>query len=547
MFKLVISDDEGKTTVVPLVRDEITIGRKEGNTIRLTERNVSRRHARLRKQNGHFYIEDLNSYNGVKINGRRIEGEIQVGKGDQVSIGDYILALQSEAGAEDAAAAAAPGAQPQTPPRLVMLTPPAPGAEFALTRNGMRIGRAEDLDVWVNHRSISREHAEVQVDGDLIKVVDLGSANGVRLNGEDVTEALLSSGDVLELGQVRFRYVGAGEHYVFEADRTIAMDAIPMDDAGPSRAPIFAAVAIVIIAIGVGAAIAFTSEDPNINDQVELINNPQQNDPNPQQGPTPEEQAEEQIATCQRLVEEGELAAAVGAAEIALQYSPGSERALECKRDAQSRVDERAQYEAGAELANQGQWVEAHEAFGALPDDSPYRDDPLVDQAFHHWAAAELARARTAFDEGDPTLASAVATTLLDSGRLTPLEEQAAEALRRDAALALAPPVMGMMVRDRDRDRDRNMNPPDMTMEPETMVEAMDTVARGEDPTAVVRRCRYQQSCIIQNLRGRTDSPQALGILAEAYAAQGQDVQKRNTIATLQRLYPNSTFARMYR
>ena len=47
MFKLVIQDDEGKTTVVPLIRDEITIGRKEGNTIRLTERNVSRRHARI--------------------------------------------------------------------------------------------------------------------------------------------------------------------------------------------------------------------------------------------------------------------------------------------------------------------------------------------------------------------------------------------------------------------------------------------------------------------------------------------------------------------
>ena len=41
MFKLVIQDDEGKTTVVPLIRDEITNGRKEGNTIRLTERNVS--------------------------------------------------------------------------------------------------------------------------------------------------------------------------------------------------------------------------------------------------------------------------------------------------------------------------------------------------------------------------------------------------------------------------------------------------------------------------------------------------------------------------
>ena len=47
MWKLVIEDDEGKRTVVPLTRDEYSIGRKEGNTIRLTERNVSREHARL--------------------------------------------------------------------------------------------------------------------------------------------------------------------------------------------------------------------------------------------------------------------------------------------------------------------------------------------------------------------------------------------------------------------------------------------------------------------------------------------------------------------
>ena len=40
-MKLIIEDDEGRKTVVPFARDEITIGRQEGNTIRLTERNVS--------------------------------------------------------------------------------------------------------------------------------------------------------------------------------------------------------------------------------------------------------------------------------------------------------------------------------------------------------------------------------------------------------------------------------------------------------------------------------------------------------------------------
>ncbi|MEM6958826.1 MAG: FHA domain-containing protein, partial [Myxococcota bacterium] len=218
MYKLVISDDEGKTTVVPLVRDEITIGRKEGNTIRLTERNVSRRHARLARQNGHFVVHDLDSYNGVRINGQRIEQQTQLKAGDQVLIGDYILALQSA----EQAAANAPGAQTSSAPpaRLVMLTPPAPGAEFAIPEGAVRIGRAEDLDIWVNHRSISREHAEIRREGDQFTVADLESANGVRVNNEDCNEVVLTPGDEIELGQVRFRFVGEGERYSFEADRT---------------------------------------------------------------------------------------------------------------------------------------------------------------------------------------------------------------------------------------------------------------------------------------------------------------------------------------
>src|SRR5262245_2420138 len=136
MFKLVISDDEGKTTVVPLVRDEITIGRKEGNTIRLTERNVSRRHARLLKANGKFVVSDLHSYNGVKVNGQRIGGDVSLDPGDQITIGDYQLALQLDTTEATTLPEAAPPqvadvqtamlAAPPPPARLVMITPPAP-------------------------------------------------------------------------------------------------------------------------------------------------------------------------------------------------------------------------------------------------------------------------------------------------------------------------------------------------------------------------------------------------------------------------------------
>ncbi|MBZ4331164.1 FHA domain-containing protein [Corallococcus sp. AS-1-12] len=103
MLKLIIEDDEGRKTVVPFVRDEITIGRQEGNTIRLTERNVSRRHARLVRLNGHVVLEDLGSYNGTRINGERVAGQLPLKEGDLIQIGDYDLALQVE-GAANASA-----------------------------------------------------------------------------------------------------------------------------------------------------------------------------------------------------------------------------------------------------------------------------------------------------------------------------------------------------------------------------------------------------------------------------------------------------------
>src|SRR4051812_35347542 len=95
-MKLIIEDDEGRKTVVQLVRDEMTIGRQEGNTIRLTERNVSRRHARLVRQNGAMYVEDLASFTGVRVNGTKIAAVTAVQEGDEVQIGDYKLMLRAE-------------------------------------------------------------------------------------------------------------------------------------------------------------------------------------------------------------------------------------------------------------------------------------------------------------------------------------------------------------------------------------------------------------------------------------------------------------------
>ena len=266
MFKLVIQDDEGKTTVVPLVRDEITIGRKEGNTIRLTERNVSRKHARISRANGAVAIEDLGSYNGVRVNGTRISQRTVLAVSDRVQIGDYLIELKAEGVEqpvpyEDArtqpierldpaqlAAAMPPAAPPMAVPmgladtdptaravapaamaapgtyaRIVVLSSNFAGREFQLTKQQVIIGRTDDNDIVINHRSISRNHAKIvrEADTGRYTIMDLQSSNGVRVNGEDYGKVELRRGDTIDLGHVRFRFVEAGEDFLFARDAQI--------------------------------------------------------------------------------------------------------------------------------------------------------------------------------------------------------------------------------------------------------------------------------------------------------------------------------------
>src|SRR4051812_48131982 len=94
-MKLIIEDDEGRKTVIPVVRDEITIGRNERNLIRLAEKNVSRSHGRLIREGGHYYIEDLGSFTGIRVNGEKIAGKRQVADGDLIQISEYDLILQA--------------------------------------------------------------------------------------------------------------------------------------------------------------------------------------------------------------------------------------------------------------------------------------------------------------------------------------------------------------------------------------------------------------------------------------------------------------------
>lgn len=258
MWKLVIEDDEGQRTVVPLTREGYTIGRQDGSTIRLTERNVSRQHARLKRVNGGgantYVLEDCQSYNGVYVNGARVADEQPLQHGDLVQIGDYRILLQDDTIADEvvtsdvspdlkathptsATASTRGSLLLERPNRLVMLAGPTPGIEFPLEGELLTVGRAEEADISINHNSVSRMHCEIHAlrEG-RFEIVDKGSSNGVRVNGADLRRGIIEAGDVIELGDVRFKFVGAGQVFlpgVTDSQRLEAIaDRIPTAEPG---------------------------------------------------------------------------------------------------------------------------------------------------------------------------------------------------------------------------------------------------------------------------------------------------------------------------
>jgi predicted component of type VI protein secretion system len=103
-MKLVIEDSAGTRSTIAFTGDEITVGRApEGNTVRLDERNVSRRHARFLRQGTTVFVEDLGSLVGTRVNGERLQARRKLRTGDVVEIGDFDVAVLDDAVATEAA------------------------------------------------------------------------------------------------------------------------------------------------------------------------------------------------------------------------------------------------------------------------------------------------------------------------------------------------------------------------------------------------------------------------------------------------------------
>jgi adenylate cyclase len=75
----------GGGDTIPLIRDVLTIGRRESCDICLRLPNVSGIHCELTNRDGYWYIRDQGSTNGIKVNGVRVQQKL-LHPGDKITI-----------------------------------------------------------------------------------------------------------------------------------------------------------------------------------------------------------------------------------------------------------------------------------------------------------------------------------------------------------------------------------------------------------------------------------------------------------------------------
>jgi pSer/pThr/pTyr-binding forkhead associated (FHA) protein len=82
------------------------------------------------------------------------------------------------------------------------------GPSILLDKPIMLFGRHDECDVLLPSKKISRRHCLIAQVNDYLVVRDLGSTNGVRINGKRVYESKLHPGDELILGNFKYQVCG---------------------------------------------------------------------------------------------------------------------------------------------------------------------------------------------------------------------------------------------------------------------------------------------------------------------------------------------------
>lgn len=217
MARVIICDDSGDREVA-LDGDSVSVGRlADSNDVVIANPNVSGHHCRLSVEEGSWFIEDLNSSNGTRVNGRKV-GRFELADGDEIQIGGVTVRfLEGDAEASLPVPDIDLGTNLDLDLDLEISLEEEAWLFFPESEGGIEVisgrvtlGRASTNSLQLSALGVSSQHAEiVSVDGEWT-FRDLGSTNGSHVNGVTVTECVITHGAHIKLGEEKIVF-GLGD------------------------------------------------------------------------------------------------------------------------------------------------------------------------------------------------------------------------------------------------------------------------------------------------------------------------------------------------
>lgn len=200
MLKLHFKDN--RRPPVWIVEKLFSIGSAADNHLIMNDEGVDPFHAKVIQENAKYFLKDNNSTSGCFVNGQRITQK-EILPGDIIKIGHCdIIVLDPRSLPDKAKETYA------APWRLVSDSSWLAGKHFILLpERGTIIGRGNQCDIVIPGTHLSRRHTEISIEGNHLRIKDLGSANGTFLNELRIDNATANNGDRLRLDVYTFRIV----------------------------------------------------------------------------------------------------------------------------------------------------------------------------------------------------------------------------------------------------------------------------------------------------------------------------------------------------
>lgn len=204
---------------------QVFIGRDSENDIQIPLSSVSRKHARLFEEKGQWFIEDIGSASGTRVNTELLDANQprQLADSDVIEIVHATITVyltpfdKLETDLEEKTSVVAQrmvrgiiDKSEQNDPYLIALNGSSEGRKAAISISVQEfvVGRADSADLSINDASLSRRHARITREWNDIYIEDLGSKNGVVVNGRKISSLTrIKDGDRIYLGTLHLAFM----------------------------------------------------------------------------------------------------------------------------------------------------------------------------------------------------------------------------------------------------------------------------------------------------------------------------------------------------